>query len=415
MTLRTPPFRCPRAALGTLLIGLIGGLSVSPAARAETKARTELTLGVLFDDNAALGRRGLFGAEPVVDVTSVLQGTGQVETGLGKGVSFTFTGKLRSEEARWRSFLRNTEVSAKPGLEIAFKEHYALRPELSFKVKRELEAQWDFVEVAPSLEFTAHTTFGLIIDAGYSFTATLYDSKELTNTYVNVDRLSHLAKLQAKIWQTQYLRWKLHAEVEHQSFADNIGPRLGKIAFLPLEEYTNPDAVFTAKRRADLFVRGEGELLFVPAKFLAVAVGYKVDSAWSDIHPFTNVSHGPRLALGFAYGRHEAYAEARFTMYDFRDFQFDVRFADTRKDIRLEGYAAYAITLGKSWKLGLKASFQRNDSNDWKHFDPRLTRSYSLYQGTRVEGNVSYTWETRSGTPAPEKPDEIPGTIQARR
>lgn len=382
----------------------------------------ELSLGALFDNNAALGRRGQFGADAVVDVASVVGVQGALTTDLGSRARFLLQGKLRSEEGRWRQFLRNTEVSLRPGVEIDLTKLMTLRPEVSFKLRREVEEIWGYLEVAPSLTYLLHTTKGILLEATYEHKSTLFDSDALTNTYANVDRMSHLGRLKAKIWQTQKLRWQVRTELEHQVYADNLDTKLAKIMFAPITEYTNPDLLAQPGKRKDLILRGELELFSLPWKGLGLAVGYRAEYDHSNLDAFRSVGHGPRLAVIFNHGRHEAFLEGRVTMYDFYRFRFDVRYADTRKDVKLEAFAAYLVTLAKNLKLGAKVTFLRNDSNDATtfpdgsfRFDPALSRSYSLYQGTRIEAFLSYTFETSAGKTPPPKDDEVPGIILAGR
>ncbi|MDY0000750.1 MAG: hypothetical protein RBU30_05605 [Polyangia bacterium] len=393
------------------------------SARAETNASLELALGALFDNNAALGRRGQFGAEAVVDIASVVGVVGSLSTDLGSRARFQLFGKLRSEEGRWRDYLRNTEVTLKPGVEIDLTSLSTLRPEVSFKLRREVEEIWGYLEVAPSLNYTLHTKLGLLFEVSYEHKATLYDSDALTNTYANVDRLSHLGRLRARIWQSQFLRFGAKAEVEHQTWDGNLGEKLARIMFLPIESYTDPDAKAEPGKRKDVILRGELELLGVAWKGLGIAFGYRAEYDHSTLDAFKSVAHGPRLAAVFSHGRHEAFLEARLSFYDFFRFRYDVRYADTRKDLKTEVFAAYQVSLAKGLKLGAKATFLRNDSNDAStypdgrfRFDPSLSRSYSLYQGTRIEAFLSYTWETSADKPAPPKDkDEVPGTILAGR
>lgn len=408
---------------GLVRIGLFLLLVAPPAARAETNASLELSLGALFDNNAALGRRGQFGAEAVVDLASVVGAVGSLSTDLGSRARFQLFGKLRSEEGRWRDYLRNTEVTLKPGVEIDLTALSTLRPEVSFKLRREVEEIWGYLEVAPSLTYTLHTKLGLLFEVSYQHKATLYDSEALTNTYANVDRLSHLGRIQARIWQSQFLRFGLKAEVEHQTWDDNLAEKLARIMFVPIEAYTNPDAVAVPEERKDVILRGELELLGIAWKGLGLALGYRTEYDHSTLDAFKSIAHGPRLAAVFSHGRHEAFLEARLSLYDFYRFRYDVRYAGTRKDLKTEVFAAYLVTLSKGWKAGAKATFLRNDSNDAAtfpdgsfRFDPSLSRSYSLYQGTRIEAFVSYTWETSSGkAPPPKDKDEVPGEILAGR
>jgi hypothetical protein len=420
-----------RLALFLLCIPLTatGWLGAASPARAETDVTTELTLGALFDNNAALGRRGQFGAEAVVDVTSVVGAQSNLVTDLGtKRARFVLFGKLRAEEGRWRQYLRNTEVTLKPGFEIDLTKMMTLRPEVGFKLRREVEEVWGYLEVTPALVYTLHTRMGLVLEASYEFAATQYDSDALTNTYANVDRLSHLARVRAKIWQSQFLRYQIKAEVEHQRYDDNLDYKLTRILFAPIEEYNDPDVDerIEPSEREDLVLRGEVELLGVPTKSLALAAGYRFEYDRSNLDAFRSWSHGPRLAVILSLDRHEAFFEGRVTFYDFYDFRFDVRYRDTRRDIKTELFAAYQFKVTKAFILGLKATFLRNDSNDaatfddgTPRFDPDLSRSYSLYQGTRIEAYLRYTWDTSAGKAAPpdkkKDKDKVPGMILADR
>lgn len=406
------------------VLGALCLATLSPArARAETNVSTDLTLGALFDNNAALGRRGQFGADPVVDITSVVGASGNLTTDLGKRIRFLLYGKLRAEEGRWRQYLRNTEVTLTPGFEFDLTKMMTLRPDVAFKLHREPEQIWGYLEVKPGLTYTLHTHIGLILEAAYQFKASLYDSHELTETYANVDVLSHLGRLTAKIWQTQFLRWQIKAEVEHQTYDHNLAWKLSRIMFAPIEQYADPDVELHPRDRKDLTLRGELELFGLPWRHLAIAGGYRVEFDNSNLDAFQSISHGPRLALLFSMGRHEAFLEGRVTFYDFYRFRFDIRYADTRKDIKFEAFAAYQVKVTKGLILGLKATFLRNDSNDAStypdgtpRFDPDRSRSYSLYQGTRIEAYLRYTWDTNQGKHVVPKPkDEIPGTIMAAR
>lgn len=400
-------------------------LLAAPVANAETNASTELFLGVLFDNNAALGRRGQFGADPVVDLTSVVGATGNIVTDLGKRTRFLLYGKLRAEEGRWRQYLRNTEVTLKPGFEFDLTKMMTLRPEVNFKLRREVQEVWGYLEVTPSLTYTLHTRVGILFEASYEFKATMYDSDLLTNTYANVDRMSHVGRLDMKIWQSQFIRWQVKAEAEHQTYDDNLDFKLTRIMFAPIEEYTDPDVDDRTEpyKRKDLILRGEFEFLAVPWKYLGIAVGYRFEFDNSNLEAFQSISHGPRVAVIFNLGRHEAFLEGRVTFYDFYEFRYDVRYSDTRQDMKTELFAAYQVAVTKALKLGVKATFLRNDSNDATtfpdgsfRFNPDLSRSYSLYQGTRIEAYLTYRWDTNRGrVPPPKKKDDVPGTILAAR
>jgi hypothetical protein len=390
----------------------------------KTKVRTELSLGVLYDDNAALGRRGQFGADQVYDVTSILGLDSRLQTDIRRKLRFVLTAKLRSEEGRWRQYLRNTDVSAKPAFELDLGDSMTLTPSLNLKLHRETEEIWGYLEAAPSLMFILYTKVGLIFEASYDFTATRYDSDALTNTYANVDRFSHLAKVRFKIWQTQKIRWGVKLEAEHQTFDDNIEEKLAHIMFAPIEQFENPDLEVDPYKRKDLFLRAELELLMVARKDFAFALGYRFEWDMSNLDPFNSRSHGPRLALVFSRGIHQVYGEARVSFYDFYDFRYDTRFSNTRKDIKLEGFATYQVTFADVLKLGVKVTFLQNLSNDAQkdedgvpYFDPRHSRSYSRYRGTRIELMLTYIWDTQKGAAVPAtKPEpELPGTIMASR
>ncbi len=390
----------------------------------KTRIRTELSLGVLYDDNAALGRRGQFGAEQVYDVTSVLGLSSRLQTDLKRSLRFVLTGKLRSEEGRWRQYLRNTEVSLNPALEWDLGSSMTLTPSVNFKLHREVEEIWGYLEVAPSLAFILYTKRGLILEASYELTATSYDSDELTNTYANTDRFSHLARLRLKLWQTQKIRWGVKLEAEHQTFDDNIDTKLADILFAPIEQFEDPDLVAVPYKRKDLFLRAELELLLLAHKDFALALGYRFEFDDSNLQAYNSYAHGPRLALVFSRGIHQVYGEARVSFYDFYQFRYDTRFSNTRKDLKLEGFATYQVSPFKWLKLGAKVTFLSNFSNDARkdaagvpYFDPRHSRSYSRYQGTRIELLSTFIWDTSSGVAlAPRKREpELPGTIMARR
>jgi len=406
----------------TLLLGAPRPAFAKDAKKLKVKASTEFQLGILYDDNAALGRRGQFGADQVYDLTSVLGVNSRIQMDLKKTIRFVLTGKLRSEEGRWRQYLRNTDVQLKPTFEFDASKNLTLTPSVNFKLHRETEDIWGYLELTPSLSFILYTKVGLVLEGGYDFTATAYDSDELTNTYANIDRLSHLAKLKVKIWPSKKLRLSVKAEVEYQTFGDNIEEKLGDIMFLPIEEFEDPNKVAVPWKRKDLFVRGELDALLLAHKYVGIALGYKVEIDWSNIDAFDTFSHGPRLAAVLATKRHEAFIEGRLSFYDFRHFRFDTRYSDTRKDIKLEAFGSYAYTITDGLKVGLKVTFLSNFSNDALlnadgsfRFDPRHSRSYSRYQGTRIEAMLSYTWDTQTGD-APKKPEpRIPGTIMAQR
>lgn len=390
----------------------------------KTKVRTELSLGVLYDDNAALGRRGQFGADQVYDVTSILGIDSRLQTDIRKTLRFVLTAKLRSEEGRWRQYLRNTDVSVKPALEVDLGDNMTLTPSVSLKLHRESEEIWGYLEAAPSLLFILYTKVGLVFEASYDFMATSYDSDALTNTYANTDRFSHLAKVRFKVWQTQKIRWGVKVEAEHQTFDDNIEEKLAHIMFAPIDDFEDPDLEVDPYKRKDLFLRADLEFLMVARKDFAFALSYRFEWDKSNLDPFNSWSHGPRLALVFSRGIHQIYGEARVSFYDFFDFRYDTRFADTRRDIKLEGFATYQVTFMDVLKVGAKVTFLSNFSNDSQkdeagvpYFDPRHSRSYSRYQGTRIELMVTYIWDTQKGAaaPAPKPEPRLPGTIMAQR
>jgi len=390
----------------------------------KTKVRTELSLGVLYDDNAALGRRGQFGADQVYDVTSILGVDSRLQTDILKRLRFVLTGKVRSEEGRWRQYLRNTDVSVKPAFEIDLGDTMTLTPSVNLKLHRETQEVWGYLEAAPSLAFILYTKVGLVFEASYDYTNTSYDSDILTNTYANTDRESHLAKVRFKVWQNQKIRWGVKVEAEHQIFDDNIEQKLAHIMFAPIEDFENPDLEVDPYKRRDIFLRADLEFLMVARKDFAFALSYRLEWDKSNLDPFNSWSHGPRLALVFSRGIHQVYGEARVSFYDFYDFRYDTRFSDTREDIKLEGFATYQVTFMDVLKVGAKVTFLSNLSNDAQkdadgvpYFDPRHSRSYSRYQGTRIELMVTYIWDTQKGAapPAPKPEPRLPGTIMASR
>lgn len=416
--LRRWPRRAIHASRLLQTIALLGLLIAAPtAARADaakqkiTDLELELMAGVLFDNNAALGRRGLFNAAKIQDVTSVFVVRSSLRTDLHAKVRFLLTGKLRVEEGRWQQFLRNTELSAKPTLEFDLGKSVTIAPSVNFKLRHEVESLWSYVEVAPGLLFRAYTRFGVIFEASYDFTATSYDHDEDTVTYANVDRLSHKGKLQAKIWQTKKLRYTVKAEVEHQRYDDNIGESLALIAFTPIEQFGNPDVVPEIGTRRDLYLRAELEVLFIPLKYFAFAVSYQVEWDNSNLDPYRNWNHGPRVAVLFARKKHEAFVEARLTLSDFYDFRFDTRYINTRQDLRAEGFAGYQYSFKGGWKVGAKLTFKSSHSNDADKFDDGSyrfnalhSRSFSRYDGFRAEAFLSYTWDVDNKKPAKPAP-----------
>jgi len=120
------------------------------------------------------------------------------------------------------------------------------------------------------------------------------------------------------------------------------------------------------------------------------------------------------VALAAKYKSHEAYAEAKITFKDFYDFRFDTRYSDTRRDYKLDLYAAYGYVI-KSWvRLDLTYSYLRNDSNDALFFSFGHSRSYSLYQRSKVELTATFRFDFLHKPPAPKRP-ELPGTLLAGR
>ena len=384
-------------------------------------ADLEATTGLRFDNNAFADRRGQFGADAVTHIVGLLGVSGTFEAQLYTWLSFTLDSSVDLEELRLDTGelaltddLRKTSVSLDPSLvfEPLSRLEISLTPAL--QIVRESDQVWSFLQLAPALEVAYVTPCGLHASLGYTFTGKYYDSKAPTETYGNVDMTSHRGELNLKFWPIKQLRTRVTATLDRQSYDKNLGELLGRIVFLPIEEFEDPDAEFVAKRRHDWNLQTEAELVYVPFDWGLVAAGYRFESVTSSLDPFTYRGHGPRVALAAKYKSHEAYAEAKITFKDFYDFRFDTRYSDTRRDYKLDLYAAYGYVI-KSWvRLDLTYSYLRNDSNDALFFSFGHSRSYSLYQRSKVELTATFRFDFLHKPPAPKRP-ELPGTLLAGR
>ena len=382
---------------------------------AELSART----GLRFDNNAFLDRRGQYGADAVSHLVGLLGVSGTFQTQFTGWLAFTLDTNVETEELRIdldegsvTNELRKTTYNLDPVLAFTIHEDLEISLKPSMRIVRESNHAWSFLQASPSLEFSYVTPFELFATLNYTFTGKFFDTDEPTNTYGNVDMKSHRGDLSLRYWPAPRLRARLNAGIEHQEYGKNIGESLGRIVFLPIEEFGNPDAAFTPTRRTDRKIDGELEIMVVPFEWGLVAAGYRFEDVSSGFDTFTYRGHGPRLALAGLYKGHEAYVEGKLTFNDFHDFRFDTRFNDTRKDYSLDLYAVYGWSIRPWVKVNLIYSFVRNDSNDAAYFTYGNSRSYSLYQRSRVELALTFRTDFIQEPEVPAPPD-IPGTILA--
>jgi hypothetical protein len=403
-----------------LLIGSIG-LFAPEALRAAPPKRTaqlEVTPGIRYDNNAFLDRRGQFGADAVTHLVGLLGMEGSFEAEIYKWMKFTFSSTVDLEELRIDASagkltdeLRRTSVKADPALVFNPIKYLEIAVTPGVQVQRETAAEWSFLQTTPTAEITLATPCGFVGSASYTFTGKFFDTDRPTETYGNVDLLSHRAHLSAKFWFWRFLRGRVTLDVERSIYDENIGELLGRIVFLPIDQFENPAAQFTPHKRHDWTFKAAAEVLYVPFEWGLVAASYRFDEVRSDLDPFTYRGHGPRLALAFKHKGHQAYLEGKLTFKDFYDFRFDTRYADTRRDYKIDVYAAYGYVI-KDWvRVDATYSFLRNDSNDALYFSFGHSRSYSLYQRSKVELSVTFSFDFLY-QPKPKQPD-VPGTLLA--
>jgi hypothetical protein len=427
MNKRTAPLPFLPTAVLILLIGvsiLIGlparhARGAPPEKPGTRSAHLEVTPGVRYDNNAFLDRRGQFGAKAETHLIGLIGMEGSFDAELAKWMRFSMSSEINMEELHidvgsgsLTDELRRTSVQTDPSLvfEPVARLEISLTP--SLMIQRETDAAWSFLQVTPTLEISYVTPCGLHMEASYTYTGKFFDSDALTETYGNVDLQSHRGHLTMKHWLFDYLRGRLTADVERSIYDKNIDVLLGRIVFLPIDQFENPDAEFTREKRYDWTFKTEAELVYVPFDWGLIAVGYRFDQVVSNLDPFTYRGHGPRLALAVKHKGHEAYAEGKLTFKHFYDFRFDTRFADTRRDYKIDVYAAYGYVINDWVRVDATYSFLRNDSNDAENFDFGHSRSYSLYQRSKVEVSATFSFDFIH-TPKPDEP-ELPGTILAK-
>ena len=405
---------------GMLLVGF-GPVRAQPAQKPpDRQIHVEIETGFRFDNNAFLDRRGQFGAEAVAHLVGIVGFTGELTLNPKKWFSFGFSTEVVSEELRidlnegkTTDELRKTSVKLSPSLTFTPVKEFKATITPALDITRESEQAWSFIQIQPTADLVWTTRFGLQAELSYAFTGKFFDSGEDTETYANVGMLGHRTELTLKLWIWKFLRTRLTGGFERQIYEDNIGILLGRIVFLPIDQYENPNATFTPEKRKDFAVRGEGEVLGVPFKWGAVAVGYRYEEILSNFDPFTYRGHGPRLAIAFTMKGHEAYVEGKLTWKHGYRFRFDTRYQDKKKDFKVDLYAAYGWKI-KDWvRVDLSYSFLRNDSNDAARFEFGHSRSYSLYQRSKIELTATFMFDF-SWSKQAKKPD-IPGVQLAEK
>ncbi len=398
-------------------------LTASVPVRAGEPGSKSVTLeaesGLRYDDNVFVDRRGQFGAAPVAHLVGLLSGRASGTVSVRRWLDLSLDVDVATEELRFdlsepgrTDDLRKTTTSFEPGLEFHGENLYLVSVTVPITVVRENQAEWSFFQVGPRLGGTYYGPRGLILDGAYTFTGKFFDLDDPSETYGNIDLMSHRAELSLKWWFHKLFRLQLTSSYEYQTYDDNIGVLLARILFLPISEYENPDAVPEPVERRDHRVEAELEGLVVPFEWGALALGYRYEQDWSNLDAFTYVGHGPRLALAFKHGRHEGFAQVKLTLKDFYDFRFDTRYLDTRKDYKIDAYVVYGFRIASWVRMDVRYSFLRNDSNDADHFAFGHSRSYSRYQRNKIE--LTFTFSTdvlQTGHQGPA--DELPGTLMA--
>jgi len=388
----------------------------------ERSLSLELETGLRFDDNAFVDRRGQFGATAIPHIVGLLSSRTSFDYELLRWLDFSVEGEISLDELRFdlqakkrTNDLRKTSARLDPRLEFRPLETLKIGVTPGIQVSREADPVWSYLQLAPSIDFSYDGPLGLVLEGSYNFTGKFYDSKAPSETYANIDMKSHRVELTAKVWHTKYLRSRVTSSFEYQSYAHNVGDLLGRILFLPIGQYEDPDATYVAKDRHDKVFKADAELLGVPFTWGAAAVGYQYEEDWGDLDTFTYRGHGPRLAIAFKYKGHELFGQAKVTFKNFYKFRFDTRYTDTRKDYKIDIYAKYGYVI-KDWvRIDLLYSFFRNDSNDAAHFAFGHSRSYSLYQRSKVELTATFTFDFhKSAEQAPEVPGEEMAALVGR-
>ena len=381
----------------------------------------EALTGLRFDNNAFVDRRGQFGAEAVTHIVGLVNLSSIFNAQLTKWLEFSLDSSVEMEELRidteeksLTDDLRKTSVGVDPALVFKPLTDLEISIKPSLQIVRESDKTWSFLQSSPSIEAAYITPCGLHASLSYTFTSKFFDSDAPTDTYGNVDMNSHRGELSLKFWPLKMFRLRLGASIDHQTYDKNIGENLGRIVFLPIEQFENPNAEYTTKKRSDWNIQSEAEVLYVPFSWGLVAGGYRYEEVSSQFDPFTYRGHGPRLAMAALYKGHEVYLEGKLTFKDFYDFRFDTRFDDTRKDYKLDLYAAYGYVVRPWVRLDLIYSFLRNDSNDAQYFEFGHSRSYSLYQRSKIELSATFKFDFLHKPEESKRPD-IPGTIIARK
>ncbi|MEK6608778.1 MAG: hypothetical protein AABZ30_14050 [Myxococcota bacterium] len=368
---------------------LSGGLDLTAAAR----------VGVLYDDNALLGRRGQFLDAPGAprgredDVAAVQA----VELDLGRRLRrssrVTLGSRFELAQLRQTDELAGYDVATSLGLEQRFGPGVELAPVFGLLYHRE-EPQWSHRTLEPGLRARYTFPSGLMAELRYRFTRQDFaraadGTAEPKNSYANVDFRGHRAEIDLRQWFLHWLRLNIASDFQAAEYAGNLNTNLA--------DYAGLDA---GTERKDVGAGATGAVAIVPWAPLLFSVGsrYEVNRSNSDAFTFGAI-HGLASALWTLHRGHALYADLDYGRYAFPDEQFDRRFTNTRLDWRRDVSAVYRFEPIEP--LRAEVAIRRIDSvsNDCAAFDPRrdafglpvYSRSYSCYGRTRVEASVR--WE----------------------
>ncbi len=421
MLVESTRFRFLHHALGAAVV--VGACLVSVPAFGSDNDRTasiSVTEGVRFDNNAFVDRRGQFGADAVPHLVNLLSSEGNLTLNLKRWLTFDLDTELSTEELRFDLLekkrtddLRKTSSRLDTTLTFTPLTGFDIALTHGLQISREAQHEWSFLQTSPSLTLSYTVPAGLVFQVLYAYTGKFFDSTAPTETYGNIDMQSHRSEMTVKWWMARPVRLRLTASFDYQIYDHNVGDLLGRILFVPIDQYENPRAEYSPFDRKDKVVKSEMELLGVPFTWGAVAATYRYEEGWSNLDTFTYRGHGPGLAIAFKYKGHEIFAQAKLTFKDFYRFRFDTRYSDTRKDYKIDVYAKYGYVIRDWVRVDLLYSFFRNDSNDAKHFSFGHSRSYSRYQRSKVELTATFSFDfVHQSHAAPTQ--DVPGELMAK-